>query len=162
MISQQPLNEGSSAFAISKVDKVFYLRFGQLQGRDRFGDLGRLRQVIDEGVGSERQNDFRGRELSEYSGDQRHLHLGISGLIEKEDRPSRTRLPTMNGLKNALNLVLERTCADDDPVFVDLVAALCENLSEMVGMCHFFVDEIELAVDVQRLVAFSVQSLGCR
>ena len=162
VIPQQPLNERASAFPVPKSDKVSYLRFGQLQRRDRLRDLRGLRQMVDESVRGESQNDFRGREFGENAGDQRQLYLGKPGLIEKEDGSSRTRLPSENRLKNAFDLVLEQTRSDDDSVFVDLLSALRENFSEMVGMSCFLIDEIEFAVDMQRLDTFLVQPLGCR
>ena len=109
MVAQRPLYEGSPAIPISVLDQVVYLRFGQLQRRDRLHDLRRFRQMVDERVRGKSQNDLGGWQFIEDTGDKRQFDLRESGLIQKEDCPSGAGLSSTDRTENTLDFVFKKS-----------------------------------------------------
>ncbi len=156
MITQCSLHKRSAAVSVSLLDQVVNLRIGQLKRCYHLGDLWSFRQVVDEGIGRKRKYYFGGREFTKDPRHKRELHLREPSLVEKENRASRTGLSLLNRCDNTLDLILEETVSDNDPVVIGLLATFSEDPSQMVRVRLLLIDKIEPTIDVKLFRALLV------
>ncbi len=102
------------------LNELFDLRVGELEAGQRFDDLVRQGKVVYERVRTERQNHLGCGKLSQNTGHQLQCHLGEPQLVEEEDRPPGSRLPSVDFRKDALHGTLEGLRVEDDVLVVVL------------------------------------------
>lgn len=120
VLPESALHQSPPAATRAVLNELFDLRVGELEAGQRFDDLVRQGKVVYERVRSERQNHLGCGKLSQNTGHQLQCHLGEPQLVEEEDRPPGSRLPSVDFRKDALHGTLEGLRVEDDVLVVVL------------------------------------------
>ena len=112
--------------------------------------------MVDKRVCGECQDDLCLGQFGQNAVNETETYLRKSCLIKKENRSTSPRLPPLNFRRDAINLVLERVVANNNPFIIDFVAAFIQNSSKVVRMGLLLVHEIEFAIEMWRFGLASV------
>lgn len=148
MLAKHSLNQRSSTSAVLQLDQIANSCFRQLDRRDGADKSRRVRQMVDESVCRERQNDLGSRKSLENPGDESGLNARKPTLVQKEDRAACLGLPATDFGDDAVRHVFEPTVPYDDLVTVNLMTPFVQFFFEMVGVSGVDVDEVVLEVEV--------------
>ena len=112
--------------------------------------------MVDERIGSECKYDLCRRQFTEDPIDKLQFDLRESGLIEKKDCATGTGLSPTNCRQNVVHFFFKWAIADNNLLAIDSVPAFLQDLSKMIGVGSFLIDEIELAIEIQGFCAIPV------
>ena len=117
--------------------------------------------MVDESISCEGENDLGGRKLGKDARYEGQFDLGKPCLIQQENGSSSPRLSLADRLENPLNLILEQSSLDNDAISVHAILTLTKCHAQVVSVCALLVNEVELAIDIQRFDTPFVESFSC-